>query len=770
MLASVVVFDRVSLAKEQFFYLVPERLKKILEVGSLVSVPFGTKQKQGMIVAFIPMEVWKSLIGQRGPGKEIKLREINELIEDAYVSNDTGDSNKRGSGKLIPDHLVQLAFWLADYYHCSLYKALKTIVPKEALADEHKELVRRFASCKLKGKQFASAVVELERSPAQRRLLIWAEANLSSTYKDEKEILAAVGVGKPALDALIAKGYLTVREEKLARQSVASHNKEEKIIRLNKSQHDAIGCIVGKKKKHLLFGVTGSGKTEVYLQAAKILTSGNDRPYNGQVVMLVPEIALTPQLISRCRSVLGDDIAVWHSHLSAGERREVWRRVWLGSVRAVIGSRSAVFLPVPNLRAIFIDEEHEWSYKQDQSPRYHTREVAEKLSELTGCRLILGSATPSMETFYRAGRGELALSRLPNRVGKALLPTVEIIDLGSAERVDDMFFMSKRLADALAERLKKGEQSILFLNRRGSASAMVCEDCGKTLFCSDCDVALTLHCYSYKGKRHEYLMCHYCGKRQEVPTRCLYCKSLRLSSIGVGTQRVADELSKLFPNAKIARIDSDSLSKKDNPKLLFEKFRKKEADIIIGTQVIAKGWDLPSVSLIGVILADIGLHIPDFRASERVFQLLTQVSGRAGRGKIPGEVIIQTLSLGNTTVEKAAAQDFEAFYTEELGHRRAHKYPPFGKLLKLTYVDPNYTKAKTEADILASRLREQADAFNIEVLGPAPAMIQRKAGKYHMQILLKGLRQDKKQGSEFSQILANIGRGWRIDVDPLDVA
>ncbi|HEX77894.1 MAG TPA: primosomal protein N' [Dehalococcoidia bacterium] len=514
----------------------------------------------------------------------------------------------------------------------------------------------------------------------------------------------------------------------------------------------------GKPSVFLLHGVTGSGKTELYLRAlAEAVTLGK------QGIVLVPEIALTPQTIARFASRFPDRVAVLHSQLSLGEQYDEWRRIQEGAFDVVIGSRSALFAPQPRLGLIVIDEEHEWTYKQETSPRYHAREVALKLAELIGAVVILGSATPEVESFYRARRGDYSLLSLPGRVGPApdvSLPRVEIVDLKEELKAGHRGIFSRSLIEALGQALAAGEQAILFLNRRGAASIVQCRDCGFVLRCRRCHIPLTYH------SAERGLICHQCNYQSRVPQSCPQCDSPRIKFLGVGTQRVEEEVARLFPSARLLRWDRDVTKGKNAHERIMERFLRREADVLIGTQMVAKGLDMPLVTLVGVVSADVGLYLPHFRAGERTFQLLCQVAGRAGRGPGRGRVIIQTYTPEHYAVQAAAGHDYAAFYERELAFRREHHLPPFARLARLVYTHPNASQCQKEALRLYRRLEQERASQGIadlDLIGPSPAFLERIRGRFRWHIILRG--------AEPARLVEGVPlpQGWSLDIDPVNL-
>jgi len=510
----------------------------------------------------------------------------------------------------------------------------------------------------------------------------------------------------------------------------------------------------------LLHGVTGSGKTEVYLAALDHAVSQGKRG-----IVLVPEIALTPQTIRRFAERFPDQVAVLHSELSLGQQFDVWHEVRSGRYQVVIGPRGALFAPQPDLGIIIIDEEHEWTYKQqDSSPRYHARAAAEELCRLTGAVLVLGSATPDVESHFRAQANAVRLLELPERlvrtdsgVRPGPLPEVDIVDLREELKAGNRSIFSRSLAAAIQSALDAREQVILFLNRRGTASFVQCRDCGHVPQCRSCAVALTYH------EPEMRLVCHYCNHRYPVPTVCPVCKGSRVRQVGLGTERVEEEVHARFPGARTVRWDRDVTRGRDSHETILARFLAHEADVLIGTQMVAKGLDIPLVTLVGVVSADIALHLPDFRAGERTFQLLEQVAGRAGRGERGGRVIIQTYTPDHYAIEAAARHDYHALYEQEIAFRRRLGYPPFGRLVRLTFAHTGADYARDQAALMARRLREQRERLalpNLDILGPAPAFVPRIRGRWRWNVILRG--------TDPAALLRDqpLARGWSVDVDP----
>jgi primosomal protein N' (replication factor Y) len=606
----------------------------------------------------------------------------------------------------------------------------------------------------LKGKQ----AVLFDFLLGQSAPVSWAEAR-------EK-----TGCDKATADALLRKGLVTFEQVEVRREPISYENiKLSSPLPLTAAQQAAFDTIKAGLRQtakegaspgvFLLHGVTGSGKTEIYLQSlAEVVRLGR------KGIVLVPEISLTPQTIERFASRFPNRVAVLHSQLSLGEQFDEWRRISNGEFDVVIGARSAVFAPQPELGLIIIDEEHEWTYKQsDKSPHYHARDVAIKLAELTGAVVVLGSATPDVETFYQAQAGNYHLLQLPERVvpsAGASLPQVEVVDMRDELKAGNRSLFSRSLAQAINEAVASQEQVILFLNRRGGATFIQCRRCGFVLRCRRCEVPLTHHV------AEDILVCHQCHYKTAVPQVCPNCSNRQIKFLGAGTQKLEQEVNYNFPRARHLRWDSDVTAGKSSHEVILGKFRSREAEILIGTQMVAKGLDIPSVTLVGVISADTSLNLPDFRAGERTFQLLSQVAGRAGRGPSGGRVIIQTFSPEHYSVQAAARHDYASFYEREIAYRRQLNNPPFTRLARLVYDHTNDALCQREAERMKDLLIGERDArgiAGISIIGPAPAYVHRRRGRFRWQLIIRG--------SELPNFLSPVPfpQGWTIDIDPVSL-
>ena len=586
------------------------------------------------------------------------------------------------------------------------------------------------------------------------------------------EATSQSGATSAAAHALEKKGLVTIERLEVRRDPLAHRTfQTTSPLKLTPAQRAAweriqtsleSTSLKGSSEVFLLHGITGSGKTEIYLQAlAETIRLGK------KAIVLVPEIALTPQTIDRFASRFPERVAVLHSKLSPGEQFDEWHLIREGEFDVVIGSRSAVFAPQPDLGLIVIDEEHEWTYKQhDKIPLYHARDAALKLAELTGSVVILGSATPDIESYHQAQKGNYRLLELPERVGQTsdgscpILPHIDVIELRQELKQGNRSIFSRRLAQAIDNALAAREQVILFLNRRGAASFVQCRDCGHVMSCRSCEMALTHHTMENE------LICHLCNYRIPPPTECPNCQSQRIKFLGIGTQKVEEETVKAFPQARILRWDRDVTKGKYSHEEILHKFQSHEADILIGTQMIAKGLDIPLVTLVGVISADVGLYLPDFRAGERTFQLLAQVTGRAGRGSRGGNAIVQTYTPEHYAIIAAASQDFSSFYQQEIIFRRQLGNPPFNRLVSMVYTHTNLERCQEEATRMAQNLKAEQDSqgwANMDIIGPSPAYTHRIRGRYRWQVIIRSTD----PVSVLSKV--NIPQGWTVDVDPVGI-
>ena len=693
---------------KSFDYIIPENLKGKLSPGSLVYAPFGEKRLLGLVAAVTD----KSDIKQ--------LKEIAEIYpEDIFIQT----------------HLFELAKWISEYYFCPLGLVFKAIYPpylRKKRRDRETILVSL-----LKNREDIIKFMDLlpDKSKKQKAVLDFLIKKRHS-FIPLDEIKKEAQADKKVLEALAKKGLIELlTESEAVRQGVRlkKYNYVDSIENINLSNDqttalDEIYSFIDQKnfKPILLHGVTGSGKTEVYLRAIKhVLDAGK------QAIVLIPEISLTPQTEERFRKRFGDIVAVFHSRLSDAERSHEWRKMKDGRSKLVVGARSAVFAPFKKLGIIVVDEEHERTYKQEDSPRYNARDVAVVRANIEKIPVILGSATPALESMYNVQREKYSVINLPNRIDNRPLPEIHIVDLEKEIREEKRWVvLSYLLREKIRSRIEKGEQCILFLNRRGFSSMLICEKCGFVFECPDCSAALKYH------RSIEKLVCHFCGKMFAIPKYCSSCGDKEIKFTGMGTQKVERALKASFPDAHILRMDSDTTTHKNSHEEYLSKFRRGKADILLGTQMIAKGLDFPRVTLVGIILAESTLLLPDFRASESTFQLLTQVAGRSGRGEINGEVVIQTFMSEHPAVQCALKQDYNMFTEYEMKSRLELNYPPFKRFINILVLSKDNKKAHWTAQQLVS-LIERRKPLGTEIKGPSPSVVERKRGYFYWNVLIK---------------------------------
>jgi len=698
--AQVVVDVRIRDVDRVFDYAVPLAFADILKPGHRVLVPFGRRYVEGYVVRY---PTTSSLT---------ELKPIAKLLD---------------KQPLLSSERVELARWMSERYLCLMAQAFQCwLPPGTALRSSTRAKARQenVYSLAPSAGDSQSVLEALRRAPRQTEAYQWLVAHGGTATAADA---AAEGISPAALAALVDKGFVQRTSRAVKRDIWGERTWRKEDHALSPAQSKVVNRVdqalnVGRGQ-FLLFGVTGSGKTLVYLHCiASALKQGKS------AIVLVPEISLTPQAVSAFKGWFGDQVAVLHSRLSVSERAEQWQAVAEGQARVILGARSAVFAPVSNLGLIVIDEEQESAYKQEEAPRYHAREVAKARVEREGGLLLLGSATPSLESFHAALNGEYELLRLPSRVENKPLPRVTVVDMREELRAGNRTMFSRELQMALHTCLARQEQALLFLNRRGYASFVLCRECGATLKCDNCEVSLTFH-------EPQTLTCHYCASTRRLVPRCPNCGSSYLRPFGAGTQRVELEVRRLFPHARVLRMDVDTTSRKGAHEAIWKAFSSGQADILVGTQMIAKGLHFPGVTLVGVMSADTSLHFPDFRAAERTFQLLTQVAGRAGRGDEPGRVIIQTYSPEHYSIRAAQSHDYETFFAKETAYRRRVAYPPFTSLARILITSEDDEQAISDAKAIA---RECMAHKNVKVIGPAPAPLSRLKNRFRWHILLKG--------------------------------
>ncbi len=637
---------------------------------------------------------------------------------------------------LLDEQMLRVGRWIADYYACGFETVIRSLLPESVRNEENSAKTRRIAVL-LKMPDAEQIDKISRRAPRQHAILM-----LLSSATGQRMPTKDIGQGADGpLKALEKAGCIRLEREEVRRDPEADGVQEvmeSKPLDLNEGQARALDAILKnveleKPLPQLLLGVTGSGKTEVYLQAAqKVIDTGRN------VLVLVPEISLTPQTVRRFKArfaEMQEEVAVLHSHLSQGERFDEWHRIRKGKARIVIGARSAVFAPLSKLGLIIVDEEHENSYKQDSVPRYHGRDVAVLRAAFQSCAIVLGSATPSLESWQNTQNGKYELLRLDQRADGQSLPLVRVVDmrLESRKHKGAMPILSDALRTGLEQRLEKGEQAILFLNRRGFSRSLQCPSCGHVCECPHCAMPLTYH------RSDERLICHVCGHQAVVPRKCPECKDPAIQFQGFGTQKVEEVMAKLLPQAKVARIDADAMRRKNAMRDMLMAFKAHKIDILIGTQMIAKGLHFPNVTLVGILNADIGLHAPDFRAGERTFQLITQVAGRAGRGDLEGEVVVQTATPHSPSIQYARKHDFDGFSEQELEFRQHFGYPPYAHCAVLTSRSTHERRAEFTLQTLQLRLKEDLPKGVVcgEVL---PSPLVKAHGQFRFQLMLRAGR------------------------------
>jgi len=726
--------------RKEFDYLIPPELAGQVEAGSRVQVPLGARKVLGCVTAVAE------------ESSQAKLKPILKII---------------GAQTLVTPKVLKLARWIGEYYCCAPEIALKSALPEAVRREQAGWRERLFVRLlapppefpKLPKRQHEVYRMIQERGElALQDLLELAETTAATVRHLEDKNLVAISPQITERDPY-------AREHILPTQPLP----------LNPAQARALAAITtAMDRPHfsvfLLHGVTGSGKTEVYLQAiAHALEQGKG------AIVLVPEISLTPQTVERFKARFSSGrlqtlVAVLHSHLSSGERHDEWHKIRQGRARIAIGARSAIFAPIEPLGLIIVDEEHEHTYKQEEAPRYHARDVAVMRGQMEGATVVLGSATPSMESFYNCRKGKFTLLELPERADDKKMPLVRIIDMRQAVRAaKGIPIFSPQLKEAITQRLERKEQVILFLNRRGYSTSLQCPLCGYVAGCPNCSVSLTYH------RQEQKLCCHICGHTEPVPAACPdpKCRNPQIRYAGIGTERVEDTLLRLYPQARTVRMDSDALKRKDQYRRILGDFRTGKIDILLGTQMIAKGLHFPNVTLVGIIYADLALHQPDFRAAERTFQLLTQVAGRAGRGDIEGEVFVQAFTPFHPAIQFARRHDYPGFFEQELELRQQLNYPPLARVALVTLKGRNEDKVKFSAEHFKRELeRALAGMKELILAGPAPAPVLRAETFYRYQIMLRARRM-----SEISRRLAQLTQtlvlpeevSLAVDIDPVDL-
>ena len=799
--AKVIVDVPTMQTDQPFTYLVPENLNEQLAVGMRVEVPFGNGNRhvQGFVLAIEPMAAMvldetnvqlKELVAVLDL-KPVLNTEMLALAD--YMKEKTFAFKITCLQTMLPSVMradyqkyIYLTDELSEELQDQLFYGLEEIswdqaqerglLPQlMALRKQQKVDIRyevttrnkvkmvRFIQAAKEFEQLEEIRLGLRKGAKKKEQLLYYLQRLGTEKITAVKEMKELGFSTALLNEAAKNGWLTFIEKEAYRDPFANQTFEKTTaLSLNAEQQVAVETILQsvqeqQSQTYLLEGITGSGKTEVYLQViAEVLNQGKT------AIMLVPEISLTPQMVQRFKSRFGEHVAVMHSGLSQGEKYDEWRKIERGEAEVVVGARSAIFAPVENIGVIIIDEEHEASYKQEETPRYHARDLAIWRSEYHHCPVVLGSATPSLESRARAQKNVYQRLRLTQRANQAAtLPTIDVVDMRQEVENGNVSSFSMSLQEKLQERLEKNEQSVLLLNRRGYSSFVMCRDCGYVLPCPNCDISLTLHMDSKTMK------CHYCGHEERIPYRCPNCGQDKIRYYGTGTQKVEEELQTLLPDSRILRMDVDTTRRKGAHEKILRTFGEGQADILLGTQMIAKGLDFPNVTLVGVLNADTALNLPDFRSSERTFQLLTQVSGRAGRAEKPGEVIIQSFNPEHYAIQLAKAQDYEDFYTKEMYIRHRGDYPPYYFTVQITASHPEENEAAKQMFQIATKLKQGLSPQAI-LLGPTPNAIMRVNNRYFYQVIIK-YKQEPMLQPLLKEILTDTqratARGLKLSID-----
>ncbi|MDC3416444.1 primosomal protein N' [Aquibacillus salsiterrae] len=776
-IAKVVVDVPASQTNRVFDYNIPDKFTDIVHCGMRVIVPFGPRKVMGFVLEITDHSSFD------------KLKSIDDLLDVTPVLN---------------KELLELGKWLSNHTLSFYISAFQAMLPQVLKAKYKKEFQRKNGAQLPKeletifaGRDFVSSDEFIERDGNYRLLQrmieddqidvlyhvhsretikketilglakeprVYAEKieTLPKQATKQREILAYLldqggdvsqkrlikdlKTTRATIKTLIDQGLVKETKKEVYRNPYKEENyKRTTPLGLTEEQTEVIKPIwtsidQNEHEVFLLHGVTGSGKTEVYLQAIQKVLA-----HQKGAIVLVPEISLTPQMVKRFKGRFGSDVAVLHSALSPGEKYDEWRKIQRQQVKVVVGARSAIFAPLKNIGIIIIDEEHETSYKQEEHPRYHTKDVAIHRGEVHKCPVVLGSATPTLESYARAQKNVYRLLSLPHRVNNQAMPEVKIVDMRDELHAGNRTMFSRTLKEAIEERIKRKEQIVLFLNRRGYSTFVMCRDCGYVLECPHCDIALTYH------RKQEKLKCHYCSYEEKMPSACPSCQSETIRYFGTGTQKVEEAIQELIPTARVIRMDVDTTRKKGSHEKLLNQYGNHEADILLGTQMIAKGLDFANVTLVGVLAADSMLHLPDFRSSEKTFQLLTQVSGRAGRAELPGEVVVQTYTPEHYSIQLASKHDYDTFFQKEMSMRKKFQYPPYYFLTLITVSHPNQVKCQEVIRTISQLLMKHL-AKETKILGPTPSPVTRIKDRYRYQCMVK-YKNEPKQREILNKIL-----------------
>ena len=694
-----------------FQYIIPSPLQSVVEIGSLVRIPFGKSNRiiEGYVIDIVNTPEFD----------KDKLKEVIDVIVDSKVTE---------------SRLIKIAAFIRENYGSTMINALKIVLPVKK---------------KIKEKQEKSIILNISEEEAKEKLVLFTKKHQNARVRlltelikekvlDYSLVTSKLNISKATITYLTEQEIVKTESKRIYRNAAIGEMSANKTI-LNEHQQIIADDIIKDirnltPKKYLIRGITGSGKTEIYMEVIdEVIRQGR------QAIVLIPEIALTYQTVMRFYKRYGDRVSTLHSKLSQGEKYDQFERAKNHEIDVMIGPRSALFVPFDNIGVIVIDEEHEGSYKSEKMPRYHAREVAIELARLHNAALVLGSATPSVNAYYEAKKGEYKLYELNKRAKEAKLANVKIVDLREELKSGNKTIFSRSLREKMEERLLKGEQIMLFLNRRGYNGSVSCRACGEVIKCPHCDVSLSEH------KRENKLVCHYCGYSTGLVNQCPSCGSTMVDGFRIGTEKVEEKIKEMFPMANVLRMDGDTTKNKDSYNNILSAFANKEADILIGTQMIVKGHDFPYVTLVGIMLADLSLNVNDYRASERTFQLITQAAGRAGRGEIPGDVVIQTYCPDDFSIVAASHQDYKEFYDEEISYRKMLMYPPYGQMMLIMLESDDYDSVLKYSEYLAGKIKSDiiTENFKAIVIGPADANIVKVSDIFRRVLYVKAREYEK---------------------------
>ena len=707
MIAEVVINRSAKRLNRTFDYKIPKNLEELIMIGSTVLVPFGKSSalEEGYVIGI-------------KENTEYEVKEINQIKHN------------------LTEKQIELAKWMAKRYFCNISDCIKQMLTP---GTKNRKVEKNVQDKTINAVYLKKSIDEIQfdidmgkiKSEKQKKILQFLKSNEGATVPEIEEF---TGGTRAIVKTLEKNEYIEIVEKKVERNPLVNKQIEKTSnLKLTDEQQNAYYSITrsmlnNEYEQFLLYGVTGSGKTEVYLQLIEKAIS-----LNKTAIVLVPEISLTPQMIDRFIARFDKEkIAVLHSKLSIGERYDEWNKIKEGKAQIVIGARSAIFAPIENIGVIIIDEEHDSSYKSESVPKYDAKEIAKRIAKENNCPLVLGSATPDIVTYYKANEGNITLLELTRRANNSNLPEVEVVDLKMELATGNRSMLSFKLHDAIEQNLKDKRQTILFLNRRGYSTFIMCRECGYTVKCKNCNISMTYH------RTENKLKCHYCGYEENVVTVCPECHSTKIRYFGTGTQKLEDEIHKIFSNASTIRMDIDTVTKKNSHEEILNKFKNENIDILIGTQMVVKGHHFPNVTLVGVIAADSSLNIDDYRANERTFQILTQVAGRAGRENLPGNVIIQTYNPDNFSIQCAKEQDYKMFYNTEIALRKQLKYPPFCDIILIGFNSLIENEIIKVSDMVYTYLKDKLGEQTFIILKPMPSPVDKIQNRYRWRIIIKG--------------------------------